>query len=142
MGSSLENSIFDAIQNVGSRNGGNGGQSIGNRRANKINSKGLKKIQNGTQRKNGKRQNSKGNNIKELNNVAKSRNRGSTRILNQNNQNSIGNDGNSFQSGDSSNDRINPYKDYVNTAGNYNSKLDLAFNNVKPKDWYFVVDKV
>ena len=21
----------------------------------------------------------------------------------------------------------------------YNSKLDLAFNNVKPKDWYFVI---
>ena len=22
------------------------------------------------------------------------------------------------------------------------NKLDLAFNNVKPKDWYFVLDKV
>ena len=23
-----------------------------------------------------------------------------------------------------------------------NGKLDLAFNNVKPKGWYFVLDKV
>ena len=25
-------------------------------------------------------------------------------------------------------------------AGKYNMKLDLAFNNFKPKDWYFVLE--
>ena len=27
-------------------------------------------------------------------------------------------------------------------SGKPQLKLDLAFNNVKPKDWYFILDKV
>lgn len=101
-GSLLENSIFDAIQNVGRRNDGEGLiESIGGiSRVNRITSGGLKQSQNGSRRKNSKKK----PNL--------------SRIINNN---SKGNrdDGTSFQSEDysSSNERINPYKDYVNTAG-------------------------
>ena len=105
-GSLLENSIFDAIQNVGRRNDG-GGQSKSSR-VNRITSGGLKQSQNGSRRKTGKRKPSLS---RILNNISKGNRE----------QSSIRDDGASFQSEDysSSNDRINPYKDYVNTAGKY-----------------------
>ena len=103
-GSLLENSIFDAIQNVGRRNDG-GGQSKSSR-VNRITSGGLKQSQSGSRRKTGKRKPSLS---RILNNISEGNRE----------QSSIRDDGASFQSEDysSSNDRINPYRDYFNTAG-------------------------
>ena len=108
-GSSLENSIFDATKNDGR------GNNDGARSESRISYGGFKGSQNGSKRKNVERQNSKGNSIKELKNGSikkKMKNEKSSikRILNNNNKGSEDNS--------SSNDRINPYKDYVNTAGN------------------------
>ena len=99
-GSLLENNIFDAIQNVGRRNDSGGQSKSGG--VNVRTSGELKQSQNGSRRKNGKRKPSL------------------SRILNNNReQSSIRDDTTSFQSEDysSSNDRKNPYRDYVNTAG-------------------------
>ena len=109
----MENSIFDAIENVG--RGKDDGSSEG-----KITSGGFKASKNGSQRKNVERQNSKGNSNKQLNNgPIRNKIKNEKRILNNNNgnrgQNTIRDDAILFPS---SNNRINPYKDYVNTAGN------------------------
>ena len=102
-GSLLENSIFDAKKNVGR------GNNDGARSESRISSGGFKGSQNV------ERQNSKRNSIKELKsgsikNNMKNKKSSIRRILNNNNRDSEDNS--------SSNDRITPYKDYVNTAGN------------------------